>query len=233
MASKDKIVAYFDFDGTLSTKDTFIPFIIYCLGYWGFLRKVPQLLRVAGFYALKLIDNQEAKQRALTITLHNWPLVALEAKARAFAYSHLNKYLKAPIYAKLEWHREQGHRLVVVSANLAIYLRYFASLHQLDEVIATEIEQVEQRVSGKLATKNCYGYEKVLRIKDYLLKNNLNFEYSYAYGNSRGDHEMLDFVDEPYYVVGDEFEPAPGQHPACTGSPCRTGSPGGPRIKNQ
>ena len=201
-----KVVAYFDFDGTLSTKDTFMPFIIFCLGWLRFMQKSPRLLIILSLYLLRIIDNQEAKQRTLTLSLRGWQRDKIEQKAKAFAYTHLNKYLKCPIYAKLEWHREHGHQVVLVSANLAVYLRYFAELHKLDAVIATEVELIDEHLSGKLATQNCYGLQKVVRIKDYLVTNQCGFEYSYGYGNSRGDHEMLAFVDEAYYVSGDEFE---------------------------
>ena len=205
MAARNKIVAYFDFDGTLSTKDTLIPFLLYCTGVWRFSLKLPQLLWVGLLYGLKIIDNQEAKQRTLTQLLKGWKAVDLEQKAKSFALTHLNKYLKPQIYAKLEWHREQGHVLILVSANLAVYLRYFAKLHKINGVIATEIVEQGGVISGRLATPNCYAGQKVLRIQDYLHAGSLAFDYSYAYGNSRGDYEMLELVDEPYYVSGDEF----------------------------
>lgn len=205
--SKDcKIVAYFDFDGTLSNKDTLIPFLIYCVGVFKFIAYLPRLLPVVVSYLLKIIDNQEAKQKTLTIVLKGWKEEDLLVKAKNFATTHLNKYLIPETYAKLEWHREHKHQIILVSANLAIYLRFFAELHKIDHVIATEIEVVDGVISGKLATPNCYAMQKVIRIKEYLAASNLNFDYAYGYGNSRGDHEMLLFVNEPYYVVSGEFE---------------------------
>lgn len=205
--SKDcQIVAYFDFDGTLSSKDTLIPFLIYCVGIVKFIAYLPRLLPIVISYLFKIIDNQEAKQRTLTIVLKGWNEEDILIKAKNFATTHLNKYLIPETYAKLEWHREHKHRIILVSANLAIYLRFFAELHKIDHVIATEIEVVNGVVSGKLATPNCYAMQKVIRIKEYLESNGLNFDYAYGYGNSRGDHEMLLFVNEPYYVVSGEFE---------------------------
>jgi phosphatidylglycerophosphatase C len=128
----------------------------------------------------------------------------VENKAKSFAISRLNKYIKPAVYAKVEWHREHHHTLVLVSANLAIYLRYWANLHKLDYVIATEIDfDVNNYVSGKLATRNCYGAEKVSRIEQFLSNEKLQFCYSYGYGNSAGDKEMLGHVDEAYYVSGE------------------------------
>jgi phosphoserine phosphatase len=51
-----------------------------------------------------------------------------------------------------------------------------------------------------LETKNCYGEQKTIRIKEYLKENNYSFAYSYGYGNSRGDYALLDYVDEGYWI---------------------------------
>ena len=201
-----KIIAYFDFDGTLSNKDTLLPFLIYCIGYIKFLGYLPRIIPVILLYVFKVINNQEAKERTLIITLKGLDEDTLIQKAKNFATTHLNKYLLPENYAKLEWHREHGHQIALVSANLAVYLRFFAQLHKIDYVIATEIELKDKVVTGKLATPNCYGEQKVLRIKEYLNKMNLSFDYAYGYGNSRGDHEMLLYVNEPYYVVSGTFE---------------------------
>lgn len=201
-----RIIAYFDFDGTLSNKDTLIPFLIYCVGYLKFLTYLPRLLPIVLLYTCRIISNQEAKERTLTIVLKGFTEDRLTEKAKNFAVTHLNKYLVPEHYSKLEWHREHGHQIALVSANLAIYLRFFAELHKINYVIATEIEADNGLITGKLATPNCYGEQKVIRIKDYLLKQMLVFDYAYGYGNSRGDHEMLLFVDEPYYVTASGFE---------------------------
>ncbi len=199
-----KIVAYFDFDGTISNRDTFIPFLVFTVGKITFLRKLPKLIPVLLRYWCKNITNEQAKQATLNILIHGYKQVFLEHKAKSFAISKLNKYIKPAVYAKLEWHREHKHTLVIVSANLGIYLRYWAHLHKIDHVIATEIEFINSNVaSGRLATHNCYGSEKVNRIENFLIDNKLTFCYSYGYGNSAGDYAMLNYVNEGYFVNGD------------------------------
>ncbi|HLX52414.1 MAG TPA: HAD-IB family phosphatase, partial [Aquella sp.] len=118
---------------------------------------------------------------------------------------HISKYIKPDVFAKLEYHKEHGHKVIIISANLAMYLRHWATMHKIDGVIATEIEFVNDIATGRLATPNCYGEQKVLRLKQYLAENNITFGYSYGYGNSKGDHELLDYVNEGYIVEGEEF----------------------------
>ena len=65
------------------------------------------------------------------------------------------------------------------------------------ELIATRLEIKNNKLTGKFASKNCYGMEKVNRIKkNYNLD---NYEVVYAYGDSMGDHQMLDLADIKYY----------------------------------
>lgn len=202
-----QIVAYFDFDGTLSDRDTLVPFLIYAVGIWRFLCCVPSLLPIVIRYGLRLINNETAKELTLQRVIAGMKSYVLEQKAKNFALTRLNKYLKPVVYSKLEWHREHGHTLVLVSANLGVYLRYWARLHKLDYVIATELDINERnRVTGCLQTRNCYGKEKVTRIKQFLADNHLSFSYSYAYGNSAGDYALFAYSNEPFYVSGDSVE---------------------------
>ena len=199
--------AYFDFDGTLSTLDTFIPFLIHALGYPRLLVNLPKLLWISLLYGTKKIDNEVAKERVVTLLLTGRSLEGLESKAQSFAEHHLKKYIKPSVFSRLQHHKELGHSIILVSANLGIYLRHFAKLHGIDDVIATEIEFVDGKATGKLATRNCYGAEKVTRIKQYLVDHHETDDYSYAYGNSKGDYEMLDYVNEAYWVAKHKVSP--------------------------
>lgn len=199
------IVAYFDFDGTLTTEDTLLSFLIHCVGWIKFFVNLPRIIPHITLYLLKIITNEQAKERILIILLKGVSYTDLDKKAKSFAYGHISKFIKPDIFAKLEYHKEHGHKVILISANLAIYLKYWAIRHKIDGVIATEIEFVNNIATGALASPNCYGEQKVLRLKHYLVENCLNFNYSYGYGNSRGDHELLDYVNEGYLVEGEEF----------------------------
>lgn len=200
------IVAYFDFDGTLTTKDTLLPFLIYCVKWPIFLIKAPLLFPTLVLYVFKIITNEEAKQRTLIILLKGYSFKKIDKLAQKFAQNKLSKYIKPEVFAKLEYHKEHAHQIILVSANLAVYLRYLAQIYKLDGVIATEIEFIDNIATGRLATPNCYGLQKTIRINEYLVSNNLKYSYRYAYGNSPGDYELLDYVDEGYWVEGILFK---------------------------
>ena len=158
--SPKDIVAYFDFDGTITNSDTFVPFLIYAIGYLRFVVKLPQTVVILILYGLKIITNERAKERMLTALTRGLSFAYLDGKAREFALYKLDRYIKPEIYTKLEYHIEHGHKIILVSANLALYLNYWAKRHNVDDVIATEIEFIDGKCSGKLKTRNCYGIHK-------------------------------------------------------------------------
>lgn len=203
-----KIIAYFDFDGTITRRDTLVPFLIYVIGWSKFLVKLPLLIPIVLMYILKIITNEQAKQKTLTILIKGYSEDFLEAKAKEFARFQLDKFIKPEIYYKIEYHLEHGHSIILISANLAIYLKYWAKIHKLNCAIATEIEFINGKATGKLATKNCYGEQKIIRINQFLEKYpEFNLAYGYGYGNSKGDYELLNYVNEAYWVSGSEIIP--------------------------
>jgi HAD superfamily hydrolase (TIGR01490 family) len=108
----------------------------------------------------------------------------------------INVVVKKTAMQRINWHKQEGHKVVIVSASFDDVLKNWCDMNALD-LIATKIEVRDGKLTGKFYSKNCYGPEKVKRVKE---KYNLTgFEYIYAYGDSRGDREMLALADEGYY----------------------------------
>jgi len=109
-------LALFDFDGTITTHDSFRDFLIFFFGKWRFmlgcLRATPWLLA----YLLRLINNQTAKQQVTRIFFAGMPQKEFEAQAKKFATGILNKIVRPAAIEKIRWHRDQGHRVILVSA---------------------------------------------------------------------------------------------------------------------
>ena len=143
----------------------------------------------------------------MTATIKNMSRDYLEQKAQEFALNKLDKYLKPQIYKKLQHHIKENHTIAIVSANLAIYLKYWAKKHDINYVIGTNIQFINNIATGSLDGHNCYGIEKVTRIKEFLKTQNLHFIDSCGYGNSRGDFEMLAYVNHPYFISKNNISP--------------------------
>lgn len=202
-------IAFFDFDGTISIKDTFIAFILF------YTQKHHKRLKLLFFcpyffimlllYLAKIINNHQIKQKIMTVILANTDQTQIQQTATQFVNIKLNKYIKPKILNLITKHQNQQHQVIIVSANLEIFLNHWADKHNINKVIATKLEVTADKITGKILGQNCYGLEKVNRITDYLQANNLNWQqiYSYGYGDSAGDIHLLNQVDEGYWVYGD------------------------------
>jgi phosphatidylglycerophosphatase C len=192
------VVAAFDFDGTLTRRDTLFPFLLYVAGPVKFSCKIVLLLVTLAGYALGLIRNDKAKIKVLTRFLANMEMNTLQQQALQFAEQKLPSLLRSEAMQRLAWHRQQGHRCVVVSASLEIYLRPWASTAGFDDILGSRLETLaDGRTTGNLLGENCFGAEKMRRLGTLL--GSRDGYTLYAYGDSRGDKELLSAADYPFY----------------------------------
>ena len=153
---------------------------------------VPILITtVLGLYA-----RDKAKEKVFTYFFKGLAKTTFEERARAYAKEKLERLVRPLARKRLDWHCRQGHKIVVVSASFEDWLRPWCD-SQGFELLATRLEIKEGRITGKLCARNCNGAEKVNRLKAaYRLE---EYDRIYAYGNSKGDKEMLDLAHEQYY----------------------------------
>lgn len=188
--------AFFDFDGTITTDDSLIKFIRFVEGdvktLWGMIYLSPMLIT----YKLKLIPNYKAKQMMLSYFFRGMDEQQFLKVAKEYSLKHIDTILRPQAVEKIAWHKKQGHTVVVVSASIECWLKPWCDRNGL-ELIATKIEMKDGVVTGKLLSKNCYGIEKANRVQEQY--NLSNYNHIYAYGDSRGDKELLGLADESSY----------------------------------
>lgn len=192
------VVAAFDFDGTLTRRDTLQYFLLYTLGTMSFIRNTIVLFPTLLGYALGWIRNDIAKQRVFAQCLAGIKLEELQILGEKFAAEVLPGLLRKKAFDRFEWHRKQGHRCIVISASLDLYVRPWAMQIGFDEVIASHLETLEDgNITGNLLGGNCFGPEKIRRLEALIGDRS---EYTlYAYGDSQGDRELLGVADFAFY----------------------------------
>ncbi len=192
-----KNVYIFDFDGTLTTRDTLIAFIIYARGWrqllWGFMLYSPLLLLMK----LKIIDNGRQKERMFTYYFKGWTLDRFNNCCQQFAAEHARRLLRAGGLAELRHALAENADVLIVSASIDNWVEpFFKDLNDgRIKVLGTRIEVDGGILTGRFLTANCYGQEKVRRIQEWLTGQREQY-YIKAYGDSRGDKEMLEYADE-------------------------------------
>ena len=189
-------IAFFDFDGTITTQDSLPDFIKFAIGkpkyYLGLCLLSPILLA----YVLKLLPNHSAKEKMISYFFKGWPEKNFQTVADEYAALQIDKIVRPKALEKLRWHQEQGHKVVIVSASMKSWLKKWCDTQNV-ELISTQLEIKQGKLTGKFATKNCHGKEKVNRIKEqYSLQ---DYSYIYAYGDSSGDKDMLKLANEAFY----------------------------------
>ena len=188
-----KVVA-FDFDGTLTTRDTLLEFIRYAHGtramVLGFLRYAPLLVLMK----LRLYPNYKVKQRVFSYFFRSMPLSHFDTLCRRFAAD--SRHLLRPQGVRtLEEAQANGAEVLIVSASIDNWVQpFFPSVRVLGTQVETDADEL---LTGRFLTKNCYGQEKVNRILA-LYPHRTDYHLT-AYGDSRGDRELLAFADESYY----------------------------------
>lgn len=188
-----KKIYAFDFDGTITTKDTLIEFIRYAKGSMalglGFMRYAHLLvLMIIGLY-----PNYKAKQKVFAHFFKDTTLDDFNALCKAFAAS--SSHLLRPNAIEAINHAiKEGSEVLIVSASIDNWVQPF--FPQV-KVVGTQIEVIDGKLTGRFLSKNCYGQEKVNRILS-LYPNRQDYHLT-AYGDSRGDKEMLAFADESHF----------------------------------
>ena len=190
---KKETVAVFDFDGTITQQDTLLEFIKFSRGkrrfYFGFLLFSPLLVAMK----LKLYPNGKAKQRLFSYFYKGTAIEKFNSWCRAFR-SEIDKVVRPKALEALKAHRENGDKVVIISASIENWIKPWAEQAGIATVLATKIETDKNNLlTGKFLTKNCYGQEKVNRLLEEL-PNRSDYRLV-VYGDSLGDRELIEFAE--------------------------------------
>lgn len=197
-AGDEPPVVAFDFDGTLTIRDSFTAFLKWRAGprrhAIGLLRLIPAAL----VYVVRR-DRGRIKAAAVREFLRGVSRVQLESEARTFAEQHSRSLLRPDAVAA--WKRWRGARvrLVIVTASPTLVVAPFARGLGADLLIGTDLAFDDQgRVTGGFASPNCRGPEKVKRLKSAFGD---GLVLRAAYGDTSGDREMIAAAEIPGYRV--------------------------------
>ena len=191
-----KVIAAFDFDGTITTKDTLFHFIKYSFGWLKFI--IGLIIFVPTFVSnlLKKITNSEAKEALFAIFFKNMTIEKFDELCNSYQLN-ISQILNKQAIEKINWHKSQGHQLIIVSASIENWIAPWALSYGFERVIATKIEVKNNKLTGRFFTKNCNNIEKVNRLMDEFPERHTYVLY--AYGDTTGDAELLELADFPFF----------------------------------
>ena len=189
MNAQVKQINVFDFDGTITTKDTFALFLRYYAGFAGWFFRVLTLLPTFASYGLGIIDRNEVKRRVIKRFFQDQPIEKVEKKAEKFAETIIPRLIRPGAMAELKQRKKDPESLYICSASISPYLRAWGAKQNIHNILATELEVKNGVCTGKIDGWNVWGPGKIRRILAEFSPKSVKINH--AYGDSRGDEEML------------------------------------------
>lgn len=192
-----KIIAAFDFDGTITKKDSFLYFILYSKGYFFFIVHLPQFILLRVLSLCRILSVHYAKEKIISICYKG---VSVE-QFDSWCINYLKEidYLVRPNALKeIRKHQKNNLELIIVSASIENWIIPWANKVGIKTVIGTKLEvNSEGKLTGRFASPNCIGKEKVRRLLE--IYPNKSYYYLISYGDSNGDKDLLAFSDKSYF----------------------------------
>lgn len=180
-------LALFDFDGTLTTRETFPDFMRYAVARPRLLIGGVLLAPVVFGYRRGWVGGNPTRASIVQLGLRGVDATRLRSQGEAFARDALPHVLRQDAMARLQWHRERGDRIVVVSGGLDVYLAPWCAAQGV-ELLCSVLAERGGRITGYDGVQ-CVGEEKVRRIR--ALCDPRAYAAVHAYGDTHEDLAML------------------------------------------
>lgn len=195
---EDAGVVAFDFDGTITVRDSYTSFLKWRAGPQRYMAGMVRLAP-AGVGYLGHRNRGRIKAAATREFLTGVSREQLEEEAKTFAQNMAPRLLRGDALATWKRWRTRRAKLVIVTASPDIIVAPFARGLGADALIATELQfDANDRATGGFATPNCRGQEKVRRLREMFGD---DLQLKAAYGDTSGDKDMLKIADHRGYRV--------------------------------
>jgi HAD superfamily hydrolase (TIGR01490 family) len=189
-------LALFDFDGTITDRETFAAFLRYA---------IPRHRRVLGTalfpplvigYRLGLVSGVHIRSKLVDFGFRGLSADAVAQAGRHFAAQVLPSILRPEAMQRIRWHKAQGDKIVVVSGALDVYLSPWCEQQQL-ELVCSSLEARHGVLTGRYEGQQCVKAEKCRRVRELCAPE--SFPVVYAYGDTEEDLDMLAMAQRKFY----------------------------------
>jgi HAD superfamily hydrolase (TIGR01490 family) len=189
-------LALFDFDGTITTREMLPDFFRMVVPKYRLI--VGQLLLaplIIG-YKVGLVSGVTVRAAIVRVGLTRVGVARYEACGVKFAEEILPNVLRPEMVERINWHKAQGDRVVVVSGAFDVYLSHWCREHNVG-LVCSALEHRDGRLTGRYRGDQCVRKEKSRRVK--MAYDLASYKLVYAYGDTPEDAELLELADKKFY----------------------------------
>ncbi|MCL6524175.1 MAG: HAD-IB family hydrolase [Thermoflavifilum sp.] len=192
----ERSLAIFDFDHTITRSDTLLAFIQYVKGKKALLIGFIKLLPTLVLYKMHILPNQQAKEKVLTYFFGGMNAQDFVRWGNQFQQHVLPKLLRKQALEAIKQHKQRGDEIIVITASCKEWVEEWCSQQGI-MCISTQLDIQNQKITGKIDGNNCYGEEKLLRLKK--IRNLNDYSEIHVYGDSKGDFALLKIATHPHF----------------------------------
>ncbi len=197
-------LAIFDFDGTLTTRDTTLGFIFF---YAGRVKTIVSLLRILPVLVLVKLSKmkmQPLKEKLFQHILGGHAIGEVKIYGDLFAIHEIPLILHPVVYPEMKKLRAEGFEILLLSASCSLWLGKWCESEKI-HLLCSELDVENGCYTGNLKGKNCYGEQKVVRLKEVYDLNRIS--EIVAYGNHHSDSYYMKLANKSFMVNGKNVLP--------------------------
>ncbi|WP_246578119.1 HAD-IB family hydrolase [Clostridium frigoris] len=198
---KEKL-AIFDVDYTITKRETLLEFYFFMLKKNPrYIKYLPKSIFSSLFYVFKIYDASKAKKTFIRF-IDGIEENDMKKIVKDFYEKRLSKILYKDAIDTIKKMKKQGYKIYLISASAEFYLSEFYNIKEVDKVIGTRFIKENGLHRNQMLGENCKGEEKVKRLKEVLLKENIDvdFENSCMFSDSLSDLPLFNLVGHPYLI---------------------------------
>lgn len=192
---KEQTLAIFDFDYTLTDFDSFLYFLYFSTSWYKKLKSI-SLIPMLTLCLFGFISRSKAKEKIFSFFFKNVEENYFNKLARDFSLNKLDNIIKREAFNKFLLHKKNNHITVIASASIKNWIKPWADKVGFDYVVATEVEIINNKITGIFKNGNYSGENKLSQVKSKFP--NLDNYTVYVYTDSLIDKPLLDIADRKF-----------------------------------
>lgn len=190
------VLSAFDFDGTLTYHDSFVPFLRFAYGNRLFAMRLLRMIPATLSYLTGRISRNDLKEKLIAVYLTGAKEAWVKERAEAFCHVSWQRLMRPLGLTSVANQLEQGATVTICSASPELVLAPFAKKLGIG-LIGTRLASVDGVLTGQIEGTNCRCEQKVIRLEAQY--GPLNQYILRAWGDTRGDEQMLGAAQEPHW----------------------------------